>query len=477
MVVGSKSLDRDRWARLRFAIVGPLLAAPPAPGALRGALQALAAQRWQHPGTGLPVRFGVSTIERWLYAARRADLDPVASLKTKVRSDRGRQKTITAALAQAIHAQYRDHPGWSCQLHYDNLVAALEPAPPSYTTVRRYLAAQGLLRQRARGPRRPGEIAADQRRQSRETRSFEVEVVGGLWHLDFHHGSRKVLTRSGEWATPIALAVLDDRSRLACHLQWYLDETTESLVHGFSQALQRRGLPRALMTDNGSAMLSEEFTCGLHTLGIVHQTTLPYSPEQNGKQEVFWARLEGRLMAMLEGVGDLSLALLNRATQAWVEQEYQRTEHQEIGSTPLDRYLAGPQVLRLCPDSQTLRAAFRQETSRSQRRSDGSIRLEGQRFEVPARYRHLPRIHLRYARWDLSTIDLIDARHGTVLCPLYPIDKASNASARRRAVEPTSVASAPTASGIAPLLRQQMAAYAATGLPPAYLPTAAEGDA
>lgn len=133
MVVGSKSLDRDRWARLRFAIVGPLLAAPPAPGALRGALQALAAQRWQHPGTGLPVRFGVSTIERWLYAARRADLDPVASLKTKVRSDRGRQKTITAALAQAIHAQYRDHPGWSCQLHYDNLVAALEPAPPSYT--------------------------------------------------------------------------------------------------------------------------------------------------------------------------------------------------------------------------------------------------------------------------------------------------------------------------------------------------------
>jgi len=478
MVVGSNSLDRDRWARLRFAIVGPLLAAPPPPGALHGALQALAAQSWQHPGTGLPVRFGASTIERWLYAARRADLDPVASLKTKVRSDRGRQKTITTEIAQAINTQYRDHPGWSCQLHYDNLVAALEPAPPSYTTVRRYLAAQGLLRQRTRGPRRPGEIAADQRRQSRETRSFEVEVVGGLWHLDFHHGSRKVLTRSGAWATPIALAVLDDRSRLACHLQWYLDETTESLVHGFSQALQRRGLPRALMTDNGSAMLSEEFTCGLHTLGIVHQTTLPYSPEQNGKQEVFWARLEGRLMAMLEGVGDLSLALLNRATQAWVEQEYQRTEHQEIGSTPLERYLAGPQVLRLCPDSQTLRAAFRQETSRSQRRSDGSVRLEGQRFEVPARYRHLPRIHLRYARWDLSTVDLIDARQGSVLCPLYPIDKASNASARRRAVEPASAsATAPTASGIAPLLRQQMAAYAATGLPPAYLPTAAEGDA
>ena len=38
-------------------------------------------------------------------------------------------------------------------------------------------------------------------------------------------------------------------------------------------------------------------------------------------------------------------------------------------------------------------------------------------------------------------------------------------------------ATAPTESGIAPLLRQQMAAYAATGLPPAYIPTAAQADA
>jgi hypothetical protein len=37
--------QRDRWARLRFAIVGPLLVAPPAPGELRAALGALAARQ------------------------------------------------------------------------------------------------------------------------------------------------------------------------------------------------------------------------------------------------------------------------------------------------------------------------------------------------------------------------------------------------------------------------------------------------
>ncbi len=57
--------DPDRWARLRFAIIGPLLAAPPAPGELRSALQALAERCWQHPQSGAPVRFSYATLERW----------------------------------------------------------------------------------------------------------------------------------------------------------------------------------------------------------------------------------------------------------------------------------------------------------------------------------------------------------------------------------------------------------------------------
>ena len=475
MAIRRDPLDRDRWARLRFAIIGPLLAAPPQCGELHATLAELSAKTWQHPGTGLPVRFGVSTLERWFYRARRASVDPVAALKTPVRADAGRQRVMTTALTDALAAQYRDHPGWSCQLHYDNLAAALgdEVPMPSYTTLRRYLKAQGLFRQPVpRGKLRPGQIAAEVHRQSRETRSYEIEFVGGLFHLDFHHGSRKVLTCAGAWAKPMALAILDDRSRLACHVQWYLDETTQSLVHGFSQALQRRGVPRALMTDNGAAMVAEEFTCGLHALGIVHQPTLPYSPQMNGKQEVFWAQLEGRLMAMLEGVGDLTLELLNTATHAWVEQEYQRREHAELDTTPLARFVQGPSVLRACPGSQALRAAFRLEVTRQQRRSDGTVSLEGRRFEVPVRYRHLQQLHLRYARWDLGAVDLTDARRGTVLCALYPIDKAANASGRRRSLGPVTVADTPPAQpGMAPLLRKLMAQFAATGLPPAYIPT------
>lgn len=468
---------RDRWARLRFAIIGGLLAAPPADGELQGALEALAARTWRHPFTGLDIRFGTSTIQRWYYAARGAP-DPVAVLRNHVRSDVGRFPSVSAEAAQALNTQYAAHPSWNAQLHHDNLRVTLTAsgvmACPSYPSVRRYLKAHGLVR---KTPPRRGELTGNPSAglQEREIRSYEVEYVLQLLHLDFHHGSRKVLTRRGQWVKPLLVGFIDDRSRFLCHAQWYTNEGTQELVHGLCQALQKVGLPRSIMSDRGSAMISGEFTAGLHHLGILHVPTLPRSPHVNGKQENLWSRVESRLLAMLEGEASLSLEQLNLATQAWITQEYHRTIHREIGCTPLERFLAGPNVGRECPGSEALRDAFRIEVKRRQRRSDGTVSLHGQRLEIPSRYRHLTEVHLRYARWDFSRVDLIEARSGTLLCAVRPLDKAANAHGLRRALEPTtSAATAMPDTGIAPLLKQMIADYAATGLPPAYLPTPEE---
>lgn len=468
--------QRERWARLRFAIIGPLLAAPPDEGELQQSLNALAAKTWRHPFSGLEVRFAYSTLERWYYAAKRAE-DPVRALRNQVRRDMGRFPSFSPAAVQALTAQYHEHPGWTAQLHHDNLRVCLEAtlpdtACPSYSSVRRYLKAHALVRQRRLRRASDGALAARERLEQREIRSYEVEHVLQLMHLDFHHGSRKVLTRRGEWVKPLLVGFIDDRSRWLCHAQWYTNEDTEALVHGLCQALQKVGLPRSLMTDRDSAMTSGEFTAGLHHLGILHLPTLPYSPHVNGKQENLWARVEGRLLAMLEGEANLTLEQLNLATQAWVTQEYHRTVHSELGATPTQRYLAGPNVGRECPGSDELRAAFRIEVKRRQRRSDGTVSLDGRRFEIPSRYRRLTEVDLRYARWDLSRVDLVDARTGTVLCPVRPLDKAANADALRRRLEPiTGQSSAVPDTGMAPLLKKMIAEYAATGLPPAYLPT------
>lgn len=469
---------RVRWARFRFSIVGPLLACPPDPGDLGAHLEQLAARRWTHPTTRESLKYGASTIERWYYAAKNEPKDPIEALARKVPSHAGKHPSMSKALAEALELQYRQHPSWTFELHRDNLLALAKEKPelgtvPSATTVARFMRNHGWLKRKRRKKRRFGAGAEDESQfEARERRSFEVSHVHALWHSDYHEGSRSVFDADGTAHRPVLLAFLDDHSRLVCHAQWYLEANTETFVHGLSQAILKRGLPRALLTDNGGAMTSAEVNEGLARLSISQHTTLPYTPEQNGKQESFWGIVEGRLLAMLEGERDLTLRKLNEATQAWIELDYHRRRHSEIETTPLDRALGGTSVARPSPDSDTLRRAFRKEEIRTQRRSDGTITVEGVRFEIPARYRVLLRPTIRVARWDLSSVDLVDARHGTHLATLLPVDKRANADARRRVVEQIHPYDdrVTEPSGIAPRLRQLMAEYAATGLPPAYVP-------
>jgi putative transposase len=466
--------SRVRWARFRFEVIGHLLAAPPDPGELDARIEELSRTLFTHPTTGKKVTLAFSTIERWYYCAKNHPTDPAAALARKVHANAGTHPSVGPALATAIAAQHDDHPSWSYDLHYTNLVALAKRFPelgevPSLATVTRYMKDHGLLRQKKRKKRKKDPLAPEAPIfEARERRSFEVGHVHALWHSDFHAGSRRVVDDEGVWHTPVLLAFLDDHSRIVCHAQWFLHENSEAYVHALIQAICKRGLPRSLLSDNGGPMTCAEVTEGLPRLSVMPYTTLPYCPEQNGKQESFWGQVEGRLLAMLEGEPMLTLELLNRATQAWVEHEYHRRLQSEIGTTPLDRLLNAPNVGRPSPSVDVLRRAFRREVSRTQRRSDGTIAVEGVRFEMPSRFRPLTRPTIRYASWDLSNIDLVDPRHETHLATLLPLDKLKNATGARRVVTPVDPRPAP-ASGIAAHLDQLMREYAATGLPPAYV--------
>jgi len=234
-------------------------------------------------------------------------------------------------------------------------------------------------------------------------------------------------------------------------------------------------------------MVSAEFTAGLESLGIVHERTLPLTPSQNGKQESFWGNVEGRLLAMLESSGPMSLEELNRLTFIWVEGEYNKRVHSEIAATPLSRFLASPSVGRDAPDMRALARAFRQRGTRRQRRSDGTLSLAGKRFEVPARFSHLARVPIAWARWNLADVEIIDPDTGAAISPLHPLDREANADGRRRRREThglaTDVGASAAASDadeergaepsntLAPLMEKLVAEFVATGVPPGFTPS------
>ena len=482
--------SHERWAQFRFSVIGALLSSPPPRGQLKSRLEELAAKRWRHPINGKWTQFGCSTIERWYYKALKCggQNGPVDELRRKVRRDQGHHPAVSPKLSDAIAAQYRAHPSWSYQLHHDNLVALGEQQPelgpiPSYASVRRFMKSHDYIKRPRRGPANsPGARAAEDRFEAREVRSFESEYVNALWHLDFHHGSTRILLPDGKWTYPLLLGILDDHSRLCCHMQWYLSQGAQELCHGLSQAFLKRDLPRSILFDNGSAMVARETVQGLSRLSILVENTLPYSPYQNGKQESWFNQIEGRLLPMLEGEAenDLTLRRLNYVSQAWVEMEYNRKPHRETGQSPLQRYLEGKDVGRPSPGPEQLMEIFTAEHSRKQRRSDGTISLLGVRFEIPSRYRHMEKLAVRAGSWDLSRAWLCDRISGTILCRISPQDKVKNAEAGRALKSPLSQTETrgdeKVSTGRAPLLEQILKQYAAHGLPPAYQPGPEEDD-
>lgn len=471
------------WAQLRFSIIGGLLASPPGPGELGKQLKILASRRYQHPCKDAFVTFGASTIERWYYKAMNGN-DPVGDLARKPRSDLGRKTALSKQMLIELNIQYYNFPHWSYQLHTDNLLALIEEKPelgnpPSYASVRRRMKERGWYKKRSPRNKTKGQQKAEAHLEQMEVRSYEASHVHGLWHLDFHKGKLRVVDTYGEWHTPNALCILDDRSRLCCHIQWYYQETAEVLQQGLLQSFMKRGLPRSLMTDNGAAMVAHETINGLLGLSIKHDRTLPYSPYQNGKQESFWGQLEGRLMSMLSKVEPLTLETLNYTTQAWSEMEYNRKRHQEINCSPVEKMLEGPDSSRPVPDSEKMTFCFTIQESRIQRKSDGTLQIKGVRFEIPSRFRHFDRLYIRYQSWNLSHAWLVDGRDSTLLAKIYPQDKIKNGEGLRRALPPIAENlpdPGSKADPYPPLLRKLLGEYAATGMPPAYIPMEVDNE-
>ena len=115
--------------------------------------------------------------------------------------------------------------------------------------------------------------------------------------------------------------------------------------------------------------------------------------------------------------------------------------------TPHERLAGSVDASRPCPGTDRLRDAFRITGKRTVRRSDGTVSVEGIRYQIPAPWRHLREAWVRYARWDLASVDLVDGPKGERLCTLYPLDR--RAQCRRR-TPPRSTPAATMAAALAP---------------------------
>lgn len=332
-------------------------------GEMEALLREKCARKWEIPFS-TRTRISRSTIVRWVsvYLAGGKKLE---ALYPRGRTDAGQPRVVDEETGLALLALRRERPKLAVPallplLNQRQGAAGLGKVP-SLSTVYRFLRQHDLM-----GPQAP---AQDDRRK------FEAELPNDLWQSDVMHGP--VVLVGEKRRKSYLIAFLDDHSRLVTHAGFYPSEGLGHFLEAFSQALLKRGLPRKLYVDNGSAFRSRQLEYTSAALGIALVHARPYRPQGKGKIERFFKTVQGQFLPTFTGD---SLGDLNTAFEGWLTDTYHQRIHTSTGQSPFERFTSRMQCLRAAPAD--LRDYFR-KTVRRRVNKDRSVTVDHRLFEAP----------------------------------------------------------------------------------------------
>jgi transposase InsO family protein len=140
-----------------------------------------------------------------------------------------------------------------------------------------------LLRRNGHGP-----ILVRSRRHNRpaKVRHFERALPNELWQTDI----MSFMIR-GQYRVYL-IGFMDDHSRFLVGWGLYRFQTAANVQEVFRAAIEKHGLPKEVLSDNGRQYYSwrgrSQFSEMLTKLGIRHIRSRPYHPQTCGKIESFW---------------------------------------------------------------------------------------------------------------------------------------------------------------------------------------------
>jgi putative transposase len=166
--------------------------------------------------------------------------------------------------------------------------------------------------------------------------------------------------------------------------RWAGHDDVVRMAAAFRPALQRRGVPKAVYLDNGSAFVDAWLLRGCAVLGIKLIHSRPGKPEGRGKVERFFRTVREQFLVEIgDGAAVRDLAELNRLFQAWTETVYHQAVHSETGEAPIARWAKAAPAERAVPDPGTLREAFLWSERRKATKT-ALVSLHGNSYQVDA---------------------------------------------------------------------------------------------
>lgn len=349
--------------------------------------------------------YAVRTLEDWWYAYQKGGFNALVSAP---RADKGQSRVLDEKMSSFILEQVTQNPQVPLKVLYAHWRQQGQQLP-SVCSVYRLLRRHGLDRRAVRAGRL----------ETGPTKAFEASHVNDLWMVDFSPGP--TLTVEGKAQGTHLCVLVDDCSRLIAFGAYYSAANTEAFHHAFQEAILRRGLPRKLYTDQGKPFINAHSRLVCANLGVRLLHCKPYHSWSKGKVERLIQTVQQGFESTLRLPGEAvhSLAELNRKFSAWVQTVYHPRPHSSTGVSPEARYQQAAATLRQVPPGTDLEPLFYLRLTRSVRK-DGTVRLEGQLYEVPLNLRGL-QVELRLDPWRRQRIEVWHQAKWMGLARLAPL--------------------------------------------------------
>ena len=246
---------RREVALFRYGVIADLVQLEPNHRGLYALLATKAKGDYTIPGS-LRRHVAPETLRGWLRDYRRGGFD---ALVLRVRADHGSARTIPAHVVDLLCQLKDDTPGLSipallkrARAEYATIITDEVKLPES--TVHRVLARRGLMNKRPEEP------------TSNDRRRFEHESAGDLWMSDVMYGPK--IREGGRLRRTYLIAFIDDATRLVPHATFTFSEGAVVYLQVLELAVRRRGIPKRLYVDNGSAFRSKQLSLVCAKLGI-----------------------------------------------------------------------------------------------------------------------------------------------------------------------------------------------------------------
>ena len=184
---------------------------------------------------------------------------------------------------------------------------------------------------------RHGLIVPGKRKRRREDyRRWERSRAMELWQMDV---MGRVHLAGG--AEVKIVTGIDDHSRFVVCAKAVMRATARPVCLALAGALRRHGIPQQILTDNGKVFTARfgrgpgpvlfDRVCADN--GIRHLLTKPYSPTTTGKVERLHKTMRAEFFRAADGQ-HATLAQLQAALDAWVEDYNTARPHQSCGGRP-----------------------------------------------------------------------------------------------------------------------------------------------